>query len=703
MSQRAVATLFACKLYVGFQEDTFATDSLHHILGLLSALDSHGFSLLTSITLSTRSRVKDLWIFTSLSDDQPNSLSSTPTTSHLELRREITPQATVIPGPSPLSGNGEKRISSRQLPVLPPLGPMDVTPTSSPIKQNAPPFAKLNMLRKPSPKTQVPVAFVPEYPAPPADAPYPTVTTRMSAMATLPMTRGPAAADMVRSLSDPSSVGSVDMTGIGTVYDSPSTPDVYYSTNGRRNGTPVQARYSFQSKAAPEPPHAALVESPRTKRASLDSRMAAVEQRQSHRPSVTRSSTLPLISTNVSSTNTPQIQVHAPSPVVARREGDFLGNGDSPSRGLHEDKDSPNNGKAQSPDAPRTPTPPLLTPGTFRDSVLSSMTGRLTQEIPIAWTGRDPEPAKRERPREQQHSYFEAHQPQLQPHTDAENRPEMDRNALLREDSRTDVGYKMFPPTIREQPSKEGDALNMSSPARRTHRTEPPRQMQERDRTRAQGRGDAQNEAAPAGSSRGRSSKTSNGTAVARSPEERSKPGRRETAMSGWVMVNVESSTPVSEKPNGDHASGHQKSSSHSPPATRPEPARHRRSHSESRLLGPSTSRTPPAGNAPAASSMSAAAKSIAMIDAIEAREEKASSPSGLRRIFQRTIAKVSNDSHGSSPPGTWSRKTPEQSAPRDRGVNEEDRMRVSERDRAAKPRGVPVAARPSDKRLSID
>ena len=48
----------------GFQQDTFATDSLRHILALLTSLNSHSFSLLTSISLTNRSKVKDLWIFT---------------------------------------------------------------------------------------------------------------------------------------------------------------------------------------------------------------------------------------------------------------------------------------------------------------------------------------------------------------------------------------------------------------------------------------------------------------------------------------------------------------------------------------------------------------------------------------------------------------------------------------------------------------
>ena len=53
----------------GFQEDTFAVDSLRHILNLLESLDSHAFTLLASLTLSSHSRVKDLWIFTGSSDE----------------------------------------------------------------------------------------------------------------------------------------------------------------------------------------------------------------------------------------------------------------------------------------------------------------------------------------------------------------------------------------------------------------------------------------------------------------------------------------------------------------------------------------------------------------------------------------------------------------------------------------------------------
>ena len=47
----------------GFNEDTFATDSLQQILSLLTALDAHACSMIASLSFNGQSRVKDLWIF----------------------------------------------------------------------------------------------------------------------------------------------------------------------------------------------------------------------------------------------------------------------------------------------------------------------------------------------------------------------------------------------------------------------------------------------------------------------------------------------------------------------------------------------------------------------------------------------------------------------------------------------------------------
>ena len=68
----------------GFQEDTFAVDSLRHILNLLESLDSHAFTLLASLTLSRHSRVKDLWIFTGSSDEPQEDIKAIGDTALLD-------------------------------------------------------------------------------------------------------------------------------------------------------------------------------------------------------------------------------------------------------------------------------------------------------------------------------------------------------------------------------------------------------------------------------------------------------------------------------------------------------------------------------------------------------------------------------------------------------------------------------------------
>lgn len=68
----------------GFQEDTFAVDSLRHILNLLESLDSHAFNLLASLTLSGHSRVKDLWIFTGSSDEPQEDIKAIGDTAVLD-------------------------------------------------------------------------------------------------------------------------------------------------------------------------------------------------------------------------------------------------------------------------------------------------------------------------------------------------------------------------------------------------------------------------------------------------------------------------------------------------------------------------------------------------------------------------------------------------------------------------------------------
>jgi hypothetical protein len=66
--RRRSSVVLSC---AGFQEHTFATDSLRHTLSLLGSLDGFGYTLLTSLSLNGRTRSKDLWVFAGLSQTKP--------------------------------------------------------------------------------------------------------------------------------------------------------------------------------------------------------------------------------------------------------------------------------------------------------------------------------------------------------------------------------------------------------------------------------------------------------------------------------------------------------------------------------------------------------------------------------------------------------------------------------------------------------
>lgn len=75
----------------GFNEDTFATDSLHQIISLLSSLDAHAFSLVASLSFNGQSRTKDLWVFIGPGSadfhDSNRPVSSTSQSGSLDIRR----------------------------------------------------------------------------------------------------------------------------------------------------------------------------------------------------------------------------------------------------------------------------------------------------------------------------------------------------------------------------------------------------------------------------------------------------------------------------------------------------------------------------------------------------------------------------------------------------------------------------------------
>ncbi|EGN97623.1 hypothetical protein SERLA73DRAFT_161581 [Serpula lacrymans var. lacrymans S7.3] len=174
---------FKLKGYKWFQEDTFATDSLRHILSLLSSLDTHAFSLVASLSLSNRSRVKDLWIFTGAgSSDIPDQQcwpeSPIATMSHSGSYPELKPNPLSIPEPpvyTPEKGlqpSHRRMVTAPSAPYHDQQGPF--APSHTPHFLSRAPTEKIKppalittsglsspgpaALRKPAPRAQLPVS-----------------------------------------------------------------------------------------------------------------------------------------------------------------------------------------------------------------------------------------------------------------------------------------------------------------------------------------------------------------------------------------------------------------------------------------------------------------------------------------------------------------------------------------------------------------
>ncbi|KAF8973732.1 hypothetical protein BDZ97DRAFT_1776521 [Flammula alnicola] len=156
---------FKLKGYKWFEQDTFATDSLRHILSLLTSLDTHAFSLLTSISLTNRSRVKDLWIFTGPAPEDvvENGLLDLPYNSV----KTSPPPATGSFGDTALSPGTQyphRRLATDPSPVVQhsPTFQHPRAVTESPQRQHFPPQSQpqTHLLRKPAPRAQIPVSVV---------------------------------------------------------------------------------------------------------------------------------------------------------------------------------------------------------------------------------------------------------------------------------------------------------------------------------------------------------------------------------------------------------------------------------------------------------------------------------------------------------------------------------------------------------------
>ncbi|KAF9015330.1 hypothetical protein BDQ17DRAFT_1340862 [Cyathus striatus] len=197
---------FKLKGYKWFQQDNFAVDSLQHILSLLTSLDFHSFSLLTSISLTNRSRVKDLWIFTG-----PVSISMN------ELPRLETLEQTVLDGSHPdlkrkghnqeyMPSESHKLISAEGIAFHAQYGDHSrtVPEDSAPIHnhQQSAVAGTSHMLRKPAPRAQIPVSVVQE-------DPHENEGLRIQLPSTI-------------------SSGVENMTGVGTLVH---TPELLYSSS----------------------------------------------------------------------------------------------------------------------------------------------------------------------------------------------------------------------------------------------------------------------------------------------------------------------------------------------------------------------------------------------------------------------------------------------------------------------------------------
>ncbi|TFK28982.1 hypothetical protein FA15DRAFT_455881 [Coprinopsis marcescibilis] len=161
---------FQLKGYKWFQQDNFASDSLQLILTLLSSLDRHSFSLLTSISLTNnRSRVKDLWVFTGPASESIDNVHTSTSNLELSISQDLPERPTTPRGQASLQ---HRRQVSEPLALPTPSGPATglshtrsatedmrhINPPQTPTTISQGP----HLLRKPAPRAQVPVSVIQE-------------------------------------------------------------------------------------------------------------------------------------------------------------------------------------------------------------------------------------------------------------------------------------------------------------------------------------------------------------------------------------------------------------------------------------------------------------------------------------------------------------------------------------------------------------
>ncbi|RDX55954.1 hypothetical protein OH76DRAFT_1396302 [Lentinus brumalis] len=651
---------FKMKGYKWFQENTFSVDSLHQILTLLTALDRHSFTLLTSLTLGSRSRTRDLWIFVGPpSETRVESPPASPVTLNSDLKHDFSLQS----GGSPPEGHTQlNRSASPHL--------------SSPLKQVTPSHSNSSnsKLRKPFPKAQLPKAFQ-------SDASL-TEAGRLS-----------------------SEVGSVDMTGIGTARRNPGslphTPDVFYTTGPVQPGNALQQEFNpwnrplVMPNVPANPPTTQFLTVPFGRQHSRHYSMSSTDD-PLLRASI-QESPYDIARQSSSSNNTRSRRASSPlagSPVNLFPQPMRVSSTAETSRSGENGLAARHSADSGRPDVThynssitRTPTPPLLGPGAFRDSAFSSSTGWRSTEVPIAWTGKEPETMSNGNtqsplsqfspsrvvpggPRDRRASGgvppAQTQPPPLErrgssgpvvpgawtPTPQDEKRlvgdvgSDSDRTPPLTTSSSTSPhSSSMIPPTIKEQPSQEGDDMQSKELPTKVVQA----RIQQPEQHQAEGEGARKSEAAwvgnmldkqpPTGTmpkaSPTTTAKPANGSAAARgnghAPHANRPPNRRAHSISeGWVLVNVEGQQKAGPGQQRAGLGG-----------VRAPPLKHQRSNSlpTAHTLAQTTAG---AGK----STMSPAAKAIVVLDAVgvkEAAKEKAQSGGKLRRLLGRSGDKSSS------------------------------------------------------------
>jgi hypothetical protein len=579
-------------------------------------LDGFGFTLLTSLSLSGRSRSKDLWIFTGVIP--PRSQPDTPLESRTD-PQAASPDNVQEPRrnhPAPTNSHSASNLLAHTRAATG--SPFPARPNHSSV--SGPISHKSGVVRKPAPRAQLPVSVAHSLSNDNAhDAELPNIH--------------PAPTEELR-LELQSSVGSaVDMTGVGTQkYSRTGEPDIglYHQAPLRSyNMTPGITSQYFSNMSASVMKASQAGESPQ----GIQSPERTTRRTETH--------------TNKRET--------VPSPVVPR----------------------PRTSPAKVNPQPGTPIPPLLGPGAFRDSSLSSNTGQ-TVDIPVAWTGV---------PRDNGHSSSSARA--------RDPKENVLPGGWLSSANKESKGSGEYADELHAHPRKSTSPYRLM-PEGQEVKASVPELVHPRHRQPKSGEATIVAEAPRADVHK----------AVGADhppPSSKSTPDKKDhdqpkAPTEGWVLVSVGqpglTNAPLASKPSSQ--TGLQRKKSY-PPMTSQSPY-----STSSRGAGSSVgSGHKKASSNPNPSSMSAAAKAIVVIDAVEAKRRATaadSSQSAFRKFF--SLARPRSPSKS---PGKERRLPLSPGGSRSKLVEQEDNSRNREGGRERwRVKGMPEVTK-SDRRVSVD